>query len=144
MNHHGINSNKSTRKAHCLLNDEVEPPPKRVKHIQESKAVACSTVIGSRPRVGKGYGQHRVASNKNKRSDATNPRFSVGTRFLKGFPGEGTFQGTITAFDGEHYTVYYPSDGDDEDLSDNELDELKIIDTPSSRAVRRTLLATKR
>jgi hypothetical protein len=70
--------------------------------------------------------------------------FSVGTRFLKVFPGEGTFQGTITAFDGEHYTVYYPSDGDDEDLSDNELDELKIIDTPSSRAVRRTLLATKR
>jgi hypothetical protein len=63
------------------------------------------------------------------------PRFSVGTRFLKEFPGHGMFQGTIKSFDGEHYRVYYPYGGDAENLSDFELDEVEIIETPTSRSV---------
>jgi hypothetical protein len=62
------------------------------------------------------------------------PRFSVGTRFRKEFPGHGMFQGTITSFDGEHYRVYYPSDGDSEELSDYELDDVEMIEITTSRA----------
>jgi hypothetical protein len=58
----------------------------------------------------------------------------VGTRFRKEFPGHGTFQGTITSFDGEHYKVHYPSDGDSEELSDYELDDVEIIEIPTSKA----------
>jgi hypothetical protein len=60
------------------------------------------------------------------------PRFSVGTRFRKEFTGHGKFQGTITSFDGEHYRVYYPYGGDAENLSDSELDEVEIIEGPTS------------
>jgi hypothetical protein len=61
------------------------------------------------------------------------PRFSVGTRFRKEFPGHVVFQGTITSFDGEHYRIYYPYGGDAENLSDSELDGVEIIETPTSR-----------
>jgi hypothetical protein len=62
------------------------------------------------------------------------PRFSVGTRFRKEFPGHGMFQGTIASSDGEHYRVYYPSDGDSEELSDYELDDVEMMETTTSRA----------
>jgi hypothetical protein len=38
------------------------------------------------------------------------------------------------SFDGVHYKVYYPSDDDSEELSDYELDEVEIIEIPTSRA----------
>jgi hypothetical protein len=60
------------------------------------------------------------------------PRFSAGTRFRKEFPNHGIFQGTITSFDGEHYRAYYPYGGDAENLSDSELDEVEIIEAPTS------------
>eukprot|EP00977_Amphora_coffeiformis_P018623 scaffold6611_cov150-Amphora_coffeaeformis.AAC.4 len=55
------------------------------------------------------------------------PRYTVGTTFAKVFPGHGTFMGQIESFDGVHYHVVYPRDGDQEDLTEAELDELKIL-----------------
>jgi hypothetical protein len=72
------------------------------------------------------------ASDPNGRASA--PTFPVGTRFRKDFPGHGTFQGTIISFDGVHYKVHYPSDGDSEELSDYELDDVELIEIPPSRA----------
>jgi hypothetical protein len=38
------------------------------------------------------------------------------------------------SFDGEHYRVYYPSDGDSEELSDYELDDVEMVEIPTSTA----------
>jgi hypothetical protein len=38
------------------------------------------------------------------------------------------------SFDGEHYRVYYPSDEDSEELSDYELDDVEMVEIPTSRA----------
>jgi hypothetical protein len=48
------------------------------------------------------------------------------------FPGHGTFEGRITAFDGEHYRVYYSADEDEEQLSEYEFGDLKITFTPEA------------
>jgi len=59
--------------------------------------------------------------------ESAKPRYTVGTTFAKVFPGYGTFMGRIEFFDGVHYNVFYPRDGDREDLTEAELDELKIL-----------------
>ena len=41
-------------------------------------------------------------------------------------------RGTIISFDEVHYKVYYPSDGDSEELSDYEMDGVDIIEIPTS------------
>jgi hypothetical protein len=74
------------------------------------------------------------AESSNTTDRASAPTFPVGTRFRKEFPGHGTFQGTIMSFDGEHHRVYYLSDGDSEELSDYELDDVEIIEIPTGRA----------
>jgi hypothetical protein len=79
-------------------------------------------------------GSARPKSSKRAGRGARVLAFPVGTRFRKEFPGHGTFQGTVVSFDGVHYKVYYPSDGDSEELSDHELDEVDIIEIPTSRA----------
>jgi hypothetical protein len=80
----------------------------------------------------KGGSAEAESSNTTDRASA--PTFPVGTRFRKEFPGHGTFQGTIMSFDGEHHRVYYSSDGDSEELSDYELDDVEIIEIPTGRA----------
>ncbi|CAB9521423.1 expressed unknown protein [Seminavis robusta] len=65
---------------------------------------------------------------KRKRSSSpTNPRFPVGTRFVKEFEDFGTFEGLITAYDGRHYQVFYAADGDEEELSEYEFDKYEIL-----------------
>ena len=44
------------------------------------------------------------------------------------FPGFGVFEGKITSYDGEHYTVYYDKDGDEEELSEWEFEKLQLVD----------------
>jgi hypothetical protein len=79
-------------------------------------------------------GSARPNASKTAGMEASAPAFPVGTQFRKEFPGHGTFQGTIMSFDGEHYRVYYPSDGDSEELSDYELDDVEMVEIPTSRA----------
>jgi hypothetical protein len=79
-------------------------------------------------------GSARSIASKTAGMESKLPRFSVGTQFRKEFPGHGAFQGTIMSFDGEHYRVYYPSDGDSEELSDYELDDVEMVEIPTSRA----------
>jgi hypothetical protein len=62
-----------------------------------------------------------------KKRHCPRPESRVGMRFLKSFEGEGTFEGRIVSFDGEHYKVHYSADNDEEELSENELEELEII-----------------
>jgi hypothetical protein len=74
------------------------------------------------------------AKSSNTTGRASAPTFPVGTRFRKEFPGHGTFQGEILSFDGVHHKVYYSSDGDSEELSDYELDDLEITEIPTRKA----------
>ena len=41
--------------------------------------------------------------------------------------GDGIFEGEVTSFDGVHYHVHYPADGDEEELSEYEFDDLDIL-----------------
>jgi hypothetical protein len=113
--------------------------PKHAETEREKKRVEVEYISDSRDAEAHGNvkpgrdGSTRTNSSVGPRG-AKAPRFPMGTRFRKNFPGYGTFQGTIESFDGEYYRVYYPSDGDAEDLSDSELDEVEIIETPASRA----------
>lgn len=59
--------------------------------------------------------------------DLPEARFPIGTQFEKEFPGFGTFKGKVKSFDGAHYHVVYPADGDSEDLTEEELSKLKIL-----------------
>jgi hypothetical protein len=92
-------------------------------------------------RAGKDQGNASLVKGDSARAQSSNttdrasaPSYPVGTRFRKEFPGHGTFQGTIMSFDGEHHKVYYSSDGDSEELSDYELDDVEIIEIPAGRA----------
>jgi predicted O-methyltransferase YrrM len=51
---------------------------------------------------------------------------AIGTRFMKVFTGYGEFEGIVTAFDAKsgYYTVHYPEDDDEEDLSSKDLRSL--------------------
>jgi hypothetical protein len=51
------------------------------------------------------------------------------------FKGHGMFEGRIVKFNGAHYKVYYPEDGDEESLSEYELDELDIVEDSDQEAV---------
>ena len=53
--------------------------------------------------------------------------YSVGTKFVKVFVGSGIYVGVIEKYDGEYYTVHYPTDDDREDLTREELDQLTMI-----------------
>lgn len=80
-------------------------------------------------------------SSKNTPLTATNepPLFPVGTKFLKEFPGYGTFTGIVKAFNGTYYQVHYPDDGDAEDLSTDELKALTVLSKPkTNRKVKKT------
>lgn len=55
------------------------------------------------------------------------PRYAVGTKFVKPFPGFGLYVGQIESFDGYRYQVFYPKDDDREELDEIELDGLKIL-----------------
>ena len=48
--------------------------------------------------------------------------------FSQEFEGHGSFEGRVVAFDGKHYRVYYPEDGDEEELSEYEFDDFGILD----------------
>jgi hypothetical protein len=89
-------------------------------------------------RAGKDHGNAALVKGDSARAKSSNitdiaisPSFPVGTRFRKEFPGHGTFRGRIMSFDGEHHRVYYSSDGDSEELSDYELDDVEIIEIPT-------------
>ena len=55
------------------------------------------------------------------------PRYSAGTMFAKTFPGHGTFIGYVKYFDGEYYRVYYPEDGDSEDMGEEDFECVTIV-----------------
>jgi len=55
------------------------------------------------------------------------PKYAIGTKFVKAFPKYGVFIGHIESFDGYHYKVFYPKDEDEEDLTEQDLDKLKIF-----------------
>jgi hypothetical protein len=100
-----------------------------------------NSILDNESRAGKDHGNTSLVKDGSagpessmESSGGKLPRFSVGTRFRKEFPGHGMFQGTITSFDGEHYRVYYPSDGDSEELSDYELDDVEMMEITTSRA----------
>jgi hypothetical protein len=57
------------------------------------------------------------------------PQWPIGTKFLKVFEGYGTFVGEIQSFDGMYYHMIYPSDGDEEDLTEEEVRRLMIVPT---------------
>jgi len=61
-------------------------------------------------------------------------RIPNGTRFFKVFPGHGTFEDEVRAFDGEHYKVYYDEVGDEEELSECEFDDLEMLDNEAVTA----------
>ena len=52
----------------------------------------------------------------------------------QGFEGHGQFEGRIASFDGDHYHVHYPADGDEEELSENEFDGMEITHRPVASA----------
>lgn len=64
-------------------------------------------------------------------------RFPIGTQFEKEFPGYGTFKGRVKFFDGSHYRVVYPEDGDAEDITEAELSKLKILSPVPAAAKQR-------
>jgi len=66
-----------------------------------------------------------------KKSKRKRPIYPIGTRFLKKFPGYGTFEGHITLWDGKHYHVYYPEDGDREEFGQKEMSKYKIVRIPN-------------
>jgi hypothetical protein len=66
------------------------------------------------------------------------PRYPIGLPFVKHFEGRGALEGRITAFDGQHYKVFYPGDdGSEEELSEWEFEPnegVEISRIPVSRA----------
>lgn len=59
-----------------------------------------------------------------RRRRLSSAKYPNGTRFVKDFPDYGTFEGVVLKYDGDYYTVWYPEDGDREDLDEEELDSL--------------------
>ena len=59
------------------------------------------------------------------------PRYPIGLQFVKHFEGHGSFEGRIariTAFDGQHYKVFYPGDGNEEELSEWEFESNEDVE----------------
>lgn len=94
----------------------LTPVPKRVRKERETGTVPAETNLTS------------ARQEKRRAETPTTPRYTVGTKFAKIFAGFGTFVGQVEAFDGTYYKVYYPSDGDREDLTEEELDQLTILE----------------
>ena len=50
------------------------------------------------------------------------------------FPGHGEFVGRVTSYDGHLYKVYYDEDGDEEEMTEKDLNELEILDTDEAES----------
>jgi len=68
-----------------------------------------------------------TTSNNRTGKKVSKPLFAIGTKFEKKFPGFGTYVGQINSLNGRHYRVWYPADDDEEDLTEFQLKQLKIL-----------------
>jgi hypothetical protein len=135
------NISTSSVRTKTLVTKRKASRPAKHTGDKQHKALICNDADGimeEESRAGNDNGNTSLVKDGSARSKASDPNgrasaptFPVGTRFRKEFPGQGTIQGTIMSFDGVHYKVHYPSDGDSEELSDYELDDVEIM---SSRA----------